>query len=306
MLFCLSYPMAVLLPKIFFTIAVHLCYNNMDSMLRRGDGMGGGKTVLITGASTGIGRALAEQFAQNGFALLLTARNPNTLAQAAERLTAAYGVEVHAFPMDLSRAGAAEALYRRITAEGHCVDILVNNAGAGACGLFHELPLQGDADMAELNMMALTVLTKLFARDMIARGGGKILNVASTGAYQPGPYIAVYYATKAYVLSLSQALTDELAPFGISVSALCPGATKTEFSRRAGKLDMRGAMTPDYVASCAYRGLMRGKRVIIPSLAMKLGVAASKILPGRVSAYIVGKAQKRLAQGYRRQQKQQQ
>lgn len=230
--------------------------------------------------------------------MVVVSGNPKKLEKAAAELRAGCPCEVIAVQKDLSQPGAAEALYSEITQRGITVDVLVNNAGVGRCGTFLQGETQGDDEMITLNITALTVLTKLFARDMAAAGEGRILNVASTGAYQPGPYIAVYYATKAYVLSLTQALRRELKGTGVTVSALCPGATATEFSRRAGKSDIEGAMSPQRVAQTAFKGLMRGRGVIIPGGWNRFAVAASKLLPASLSAAIVQRIQKRLMERF--------
>jgi short-subunit dehydrogenase len=258
-----------------------------------------GKTVLITGASTGIGFELARQFALEKYDLVLVARNNQKLTEAAEEFMAKYGCSVTVIQKDLSYKGSASELFNEVTAAGIEIDILVNNAGIGNCGLFHETDLHKDIEMIELNITALTVLTKLFSEDMVRRGGGKILNVASTGAYQPGPFIAVYYATKAYVLSFSEAISNELKDCGVSVSTLCPGATLSEFAKRAGKADAKNAMSAKNVAEIAYEGLMNNKRTIIPGLANKIGVLIAKLLPRKVSADWMGKMQRRLLTEYK-------
>lgn len=254
--------------------------------------------ALITGASSGIGKALAYRFAREGWRLALVARDAARLDALSRALTQELHTQALAIPADLASPDAPDGVFKRLNDRGIRISVLVNNAGSGACGLFHELPADKDRQMLSLNIAAVTSLTRLAVLHMRANGGGRILNVASTGAYQPGPYTAVYYATKAYVLSLSQALRKELKASGILVSALCPGATATEFSRRAGKADIKGAMTPEKVADCAYKGLMRGKAVIIPGLRNKILIAASKLLPGSASAAVVARIQRRLTKAF--------
>lgn len=253
------------------------------------------KCVLITGASTGIGRAFAHLFAADGYRLILVSRDEERLNAAAKSIQIKYSTDVLTLPCDLSADGAAEALYNNIKSKNLAPSVLVNNAGVGVCGEFSEYPTCRDDEMICLNIRTLTALTKLFARDMAACGEGKILNVASVGAYQPGPYIAVYYATKSYVLSFSAAVRRELASKGVQVSVLCPGAVATEFARRAGREPMPGAMTPEAVARCGYRAFMRGRGIIIPGVLYKIGAAGSKILPTMFVAGIVSRVQKGLS-----------
>src|SRR3712207_925442 len=200
------------------------------------------KNVLITGASSGIGYELSKIFACNGYNLILIARNYKVLEKVKKEIIDKFKVKVKIINKDLSVVSSALEVFHELKKEKINVDILVNNAGAGYVGLFNDIDYEKDIDIINLNITTLTVLTKLISGDMIERKSGKILNVASTGAYQPGPYTAVYYATKAYVLSLSEALRIELKNYGVSVSTLCPGSTKTEFSKRAGKEDINVAM----------------------------------------------------------------
>lgn len=249
------------------------------------------KNVLITGASTGIGYELSKLFAKDGYNLVLVARDRQRLEALSAELKSKYRTDCRIFQKDLSRPDSASELFNELIAADIYVDVLVNNAGSGCCGLFHGMDLNKVSGMLELNMTSLTVLTKLVSKEMVRRGSGRILNVASTGSYQPGPYIAVYYATKAYVLSFSEALYHELKDYGIIVSTLCPGATLTEFSKRAGKSDMKNAMSAQKVAEIAFKGFKKGKRVIIPGTGNKIGIFLSKILPGNLTAKVIGKTQ---------------
>lgn len=223
--------------------------------------------ALITGASSGIGKGLADQFARAGIHLIVTARKAESLASLAEgwrRL----GVDVTCLACDLSVPGAAANLHAQVLALGIDIDFLVNNAGVGLYGEFSHSDLQAELAMMRLNMLAPTELTKYFLPQLITRRGS-ILNVASTAAFQPGPYMAVYYASKAYLLSWSEALAEELAGSGVSVTALCPGPTASGFqdqaAMQASKL-VKGRRMPsaDSVAALGYRALRRGRRVYIP------------------------------------------
>ncbi len=248
--------------------------------------------TLITGATTGIGWELAKIFAHHGNNLILVARNEERLRQREAELRSTSNVMVKIVPMDLSRCGSGEALYHRVQENQWVVDTLVNNAGFGLVGHFLETDPERERDMVHLNVLALQDLCKLFARDFKRRGEGKILNVASTAAYLPGPRMAVYYATKAYVLSLSEALYYELRPYGITVTALAPGPTRTEFQARAGVDGLKVTkflvmMSAAAVARAGYQGLIKGKRVVIPGLLNKLSVYSMKWLPRSVSARMV-------------------
>ncbi|GAA5440743.1 hypothetical protein Dcae01_02263 [Deinococcus caeni] len=186
-------------------------------------------TALITGASSGIGESLARQLAAHGAHLILVARTEDRLHALAAELGARYRVQVHVLPADLNRPGAAAELHAAVQARGLNVDILVNNAGLGGYGEFSAQPPAEIDRMIAVNIGALTGLTRAFLPDMLARGRGRVLNVASTAAFQPGPLMAVYYATKAYVLSFSEAVAEEVAGSGVFVTALCPGPVQTGF-----------------------------------------------------------------------------
>src|ERR1051325_400430 len=223
-------------------------------------------TALVTGASGGIGEELARLFAADGHALVLVARSEEKLRRLAEELGAKHGVAVRVLASDLSRAEAPREILEELTRAGVSVDALVNNAGIGTWGLFAETDLKQELELLQINVVALTHLTKLFLPSMIARGRGYVCNVASTAAFQPGPLMAVYYASKAYVLSFSEALSNETAGTGVVVSALCPGPTETGFVAAAGmgdsKLFDRGPMGAREVAEAGYRGMLEGKRIV--------------------------------------------
>lgn len=241
--------------------------------------------VLITGTSAGLGKALAAEFQSRGYQVLAAGRSREAL----EKLSA-----VSCYALDLSAPGAGTELARQVQADGHRVGILVCNAGLGLSGAFEaQSPAALDA-LIQVNVAALTALNRAFLPEMRSRGVGRVLNVASTGAWQPGPYMAAYYASKAYVLSLTRALREEYKGTGVTVSALCPGSIATEFSRRSGRADPGRAMTPEQVAKTAADGLLKGKGVITPGLENKALHAASKVLPAPLMAKFVAGYQKRL------------
>jgi short-subunit dehydrogenase len=185
-----------------------------------------GKCALITGASSGIGRELATLFARDGYDLTLVARDRAMLARIGDELTRVHGVAVDVIAQDLSHPNAAAEVYRELKRRSIKIDVLVNNAGFGTYGPFVDSDAATESEMLQLNIVALTKLTRLFLEDMLAKREGRILNVASTAAFQPGPLMAVYYASKAYVLSFSEALANELRDSGVTVSTLCPGPTQ--------------------------------------------------------------------------------
>ena len=228
------------------------------------------RTALVTGASGGIGRALAEQFARAGVNLVLSARGKDTLEAIAADWRTRYRIQVKVIAADLSQPGVAQSLFEAVQAAGIGIDYLVNNAGVGLWGLFAESDLDSQVAMMRLNMEALTVLTHRFLPQIRARKG-RILNVASTAAFQPGPYMAVYFATKSSVLLFSEALNAELAGSGVTVTALCPGPTASGFQDKAAMHAsglVKGKRLPgvEPVAAEGYRAMMAGKAVYIPGL----------------------------------------
>ncbi len=244
------------------------------------------QTALITGASAGIGRELAKLFAKNGYSVVLVARNGARLDQFADELQRQFTISVKAFALDLGSASAPQFLFDQVERETIGIDVLVNNAGYGKLGAFADVALEESLGQIELNITALTHLTKLFLGPMLERKSGKILNVASTAGFQPGPLMAVYYATKAYVISFSEALANELSGSGVTVTCLCPGATDTEFQKRAGTeetlLFKLRPMTAKAVAQDGYRALMKGKPLVIPGLKNWLVAESLRISPRRV------------------------
>lgn len=251
-----------------------------------------GRFAVITGASSGIGADLAREFAAGGYHLVITARRVDRLEALAEELTRDHGVIVRVMPADLARPGAAARLYADIKATGFAIDTLVNNAGFGMRGRFATLDTARQMEMVALNIMALTELSRLFLPAMIERGTGGILNVGSTAAFQAGPYMAVYYASKAYVLSLSEALHEEAKPFGVQVSVLCPGPVTTEFAAIANvestKLFRKGALDSRSVAKAGFWGYREGHAIIIPSAANKATAWGGRFLPRAVTRRLAG------------------
>jgi len=244
--------------------------------------------TLITGASAGLGVEFARQCAARGEPLALAARRRDRM----EKLAAELGGEVHVFAADLAKEGAAASLIAELEAEGLSVGTVINNAGFGLGGRFADRPLGKYSEMIELNIRALTELCHLVLPAMRARGKGGILNVASTAAFQPGPNMAVYYASKAYVLSFTEALHHELKGSGIHVSALCPGPTHSEFSDVADSHSPtleRMKMPAAPVVAVGLKGLDRNKAVVIPGVKNKIGAQASRFLPRATMRGIIGR-----------------
>ena len=226
------------------------------------------KTVLITGASSGIGKALAGNFAADKFNLVLAARGVAKMEALASELQQRHGITATVIAADLEAVDGAAQLHAAVKAKGITLDVLVNNAGYGTYGEFKDSALQGELAMMQLNMNSLVVLSKLFLPDLLATKG-KLVNLASTAAFQPGPYMAVYYASKAFVLSFSEALAEELADSGVTVTAFCPGPTASGFQDKAemgASALVKGKKMPsaEEVARTGYRAAMRGQRVFIP------------------------------------------
>lgn len=248
------------------------------------------KTVLITGATSGIGYEFSKIFMENNYDVILVGRNLEKLMKL-EGFSKKKSVRAYIYKFDLSLSENIDILYKKIKTEVGKVDILINNAGIGFNGEFNEIDWQKQLDIINVNIISLTKLTKLILKDMIDQKEGKILNVASTGAYQPGPLISVYYASKAYVLSFSEALREEVKGKGINVITLCPGATKTNFSKRAGKGDLDVAMSAKEVAEYGYKALIKNKAICIPGFMNKVLVFLSKLSPTTLNAKIVKKIQ---------------
>ncbi len=241
------------------------------------------ETVLITGASSGIGEELARRFAADGSDLVLVARSDERLRELAAGLEKGNGISARVEPADLAAPGACEALVERLTAAGVDVDVLVNNAGFGARGAVAELDAERQLGMIRLNVEALTALTRLLLPGMLARRRGGVLNVASTAAFQPGPFMAVYYATKAYVQSFTEALAEELRGSGVTVTSLAPGPTLTGFQKEAEMeetlLLKLGPMRAAPVARAGHRAFRRGRTVVIPGLGNRLLAFSTRLTP---------------------------
>ncbi len=249
------------------------------------------KTVLITGASAGIGYELSKIFAKNGYNLVLVSRNKQKLEVIAKELENKYGIQAKVIPKDLSKSSASQELYDNITANGIDIDVLVNNAGFGTNGKFTDINAHKHMDLIQLNITSLTMLCKLFGTDMVKKRTGRILNVASTAAFQAGPLMSTYYASKAYVLMLSEALYYELSQDGVSVTVLCPGPTHTEFFKRNEMIDTKLSKSPhimkaEDVAKAGFDGLFRNKKIVIPGLINKLLAFTVRFTPRSIMTLI--------------------
>jgi len=256
------------------------------------------KTALITGASSGIGLELSYVFAQAGYDLVIIARNEQRLDEVANRLATEYHIDVRTLPKDLSEPSSSQEIYDDIKKMPVEITALVNNAGFGIYGYFSETNLQEELRLLQVNMVALTHLTKLFLREMLARGRGEILNVASTAGFQPGPLMSVYYASKAYVISFTEALANELKGTGVTASVLCPAPTITELHQRAEMedvrlVDKRLMMSAKRVARIGYRGLRKGKVVIVPGMLNKIAAILVRWGPRPLVRNVVRKIQEK-------------
>ncbi len=256
------------------------------------------KTGLITGASSGIGYELSKVFAKNGYDLVLVARNAERLNDISEEIQKQYDVHVKVIPKDLSKSLAPQELYDEVAADGIGIDVLVNNVGVGTYGKYTDSSTEQQMDLIQINITSLTMLCKLFGTDMVAKGSGRILNVASTAAFQAGPFMSTYYASKAYVLLLSEALGYELRHDNVTVTVLCPGPTQTEFFQR---IDMIGTnlerspfkMSAAKVAESGFSGMLKGKTIVIPGLINKLLAFSVRLTPRRVTTAIASFFHKR-------------
>ncbi|MHA6246431.1 SDR family NAD(P)-dependent oxidoreductase [Pontibacter sp. CAU 1760] len=256
-------------------------------------------TALITGASAGIGYELAKLMAQRGHNLVLVARSKDKLEAMALQFAVNYKVYTKVIVEDLSKPSAPAAVFDAIKQSGLTIDVLINNAGFGYYGAFRESDLQRELDMMQLNMVSLTHLCKLFLEQLPKGQHGKILNVSSTAAFPPaGPYMAVYYATKAFVQSFSEGLAAELEEDNVTVTALCPGPTDTEF-KDAANLEGSGIFSQVFVADAksvaeaGYEGMMDGEVVVIPGIHNKLAVFSMRLAPRSVLRNMVKKVQKK-------------
>jgi uncharacterized protein len=243
--------------------------------------------ALITGASMGLGEELARLFAKDGHGLVLAARSEAKLEALAKQLKEAHGIEVHVAKTDLTDPKAPERLRDFVKERGLEISFLVNNAGFGSSGAFLDLPLEKELEMIEVNITALTKLTHLFTKPMKDRGFGRVLNIASTAGFQPGPFMATYYATKAFVVSFSESLAFELKGTGVTVTCHCPGATATQFAMTAGNARSRlfqrpGVAKATDVAQHAYRAMMRGSVLSIHGALNWIAMESLRISPRSV------------------------
>jgi short-subunit dehydrogenase len=247
-----------------------------------------GKTALITGASAGIGKDLAELFAADGHALILVARSQDRLEQLANDLKQKHSVNVEILPKDLSQPNSLKEIFDFVQSKNVKIEFLVNNAGFGSHGRFAESDVANELAMLQVNIVALTHLSRLFLPDMLQRGSGKIMNVASLAAFLPGPLMAVYYATKAYVLSFTQAIASEVSGSGVTITCLCPGPTTTEFQKRAGVenslLFKKATMDSMSVARIGYHAMMSGRRTVVTGWKNKMLAFSTRLVPRRLAA----------------------
>jgi len=249
------------------------------------------KTALITGASGGIGLDLAVLAARDGFDCVLIARNEKKLTELKHVLEKRYQIKAYTFAADLSKPDSVSRILSFLDEHELTVDLLFNNAGFATSGRFAEIDPSEDLNSIHVNVVALTELTKRLVPGMLDRGFGRILNVASVAAFMPGPYMSVYYATKAYVLSLSEALAAELDGSGVTVTCLCPGPTDTNFFDRAQITLPFKSMPSHLVAFAGYRGTLNGKRVVVPGASNRAMVTFAKFLPRRLLTEVTGRIQ---------------
>lgn len=255
-------------------------------------------TALVTGASGGIGEELARLLAAAGTDVVLVARSADKLRALADELARAHRIQATVLVEDLAAPDAADRIHDNLTARGIAIDILVNNAGFGTYGPFVETPAAEEARLLQVNVVALTMLTKRLLPRMVERRRGRVLNVASTAAFQPGPLMAVYYASKAYVLSFSEALTEETRGTGVTVTCLCPGPTRTGFQDRArmheSKLfSLLSVMSAREVAQAGHDAMMAGRAIVTPGLSNWLVAQSVRVAPRAVARRIVRKLQER-------------
>lgn len=254
-----------------------------------------GRYALITGATSGIGYELAKLFAGDGYNLILVARSEQDLQQKASEFSQQYGIEALTIAKDLFRHNAAFELYEEVKQKNITVDVLVNDAGQGQYGLFVEQDIERLQELIQLNVVSLTVLTHKFLQDMVARNEGKILQLGSIASQLPGPWQAVYHATKAYVLSFTEALISELKDSAVSLTVLQPGATDTDFFNKAemqeSKITDSKMSDPVQVAKDGYEALMSGDDKVISGMKNKIMVGMSNVMPESVVANQMNKMQ---------------
>lgn len=254
-------------------------------------------TGLVTGAASGLGFEFSNLLAQDSFNLILVDIDEEKLIAAKQRIRARYQVRVDTIICDLRQPGCAELIHEQI--KGRNIDVLINNAGFGLYGFFSETAWELEESMIYMHILTMTHLTKLLLKDMIKMKSGKILNVSSVAAFQPGPLMAVYYATKAYILSLSEALANEVKGTGVTVTVLCPGQTKTNFQKitaknskeKQSRASFLSPADPAKVALCGYHDMLSGYSRSVPGLINKFFVLVSRITPNRFSVPLIRKIQ---------------
>ena len=252
-----------------------------------------GKWALVTGASAGIGTALAEELARGGTNLVLTARRRERLEELAQKLVAAHKIQTKIFVADLAEADAPEKIFQFTKEQGIEVELLINNAGFGAYGEFHTVETRRLLEMVQVNCSAVVHLTRLYLPEMVARRHGDVLILASTAAFQSVPYISTYAATKTFDLLFAEGLAEEMKPYGIRVCALCPGSTESEFADVAGQTHIAATRanreTAEKVARTGLRAIAAGKSYVISGLGNYLGVLGQRLVPRRFVAGIAAR-----------------
>jgi hypothetical protein len=259
-------------------------------------------TALVTGASSGIGREFVKLAAKDRRDVILVARRRERLDELATELAARYGIVAETIAADLAESGAAANVFAEAERRRGPIEVLVNASGLGVHGFFRETPLERERETILVNVLALTELTKLGVQGMVERRRGRIINLASTAAFQPGPLMAVYYATKAYVLSFTEALAEELSGTGVTATALCPGPTLTEFQEKARMGDVPMFRSPlvldaPTVALAGWEGARKGRRVVVPGLANRVLAAAARVSPRGIATKIARRIQETRSAG---------
>ena len=241
------------------------------------------RTALVTGSTSGIGKAFADKLASEKYGLVLVSRDTEKLKAQARVLSETHGIAVSTIPLDLAAPGAAQTVFDAVRERGLSIQVLINNAGFNEAGHFLKTDMRRETEMIHLHAVFATELMKLCLPDMVARGYGRVCNLGSTASHMPCPYDAVYAATKAYILSLSKAVGAELKGSGVTITTLCPGATETEFAKKAGMentpLFKLFVMSPAGVADIGYKALMKGKPAVVAGVYNKLLVWSAKITP---------------------------
>lgn len=250
--------------------------NSDKELKRRG-------AALVTGASRGLGYAIAYELSRRGYTLIISGRDEEALKRSAEKLG-----DARIYAADLSVPGEAKRLYERIKADGIKLSVLVNNAGFGASGEAWTIPEERDDGMIDVNVKAAVTLTKLFLSDACERGFGKLCNVCSVGAFQPGPYTASYYASKSYLYSYTLAVREEARGYGVTVSSLCPGPLGTDFFKTAKANEPKRALSPEKAAAYAVPRFLKGKKTIVPGFANR----AARLIPAPVKTRFVARIKK--------------